>query len=150
MRGRSPNITTKAEGHRAEGQAHHGQAHREINGRDEARSGRTSCRARARQERGQHGNGEVVANASKETPKATLEDPDSGVELIKTLYTNDLDQGPTSRRRCAWTRPPTRSTPRAIYRMMRPGEPPTEDAVKTLFNGFSSARTATTCPTSAA
>jgi len=24
----------------------------------------------------------------------------------------------------------------AIYRMMRPGEPPTEDAVKTLFNGL--------------
>ena len=24
----------------------------------------------------------------------------------------------------------------AIYRMMRPGEPPTEDAVRTLFNGL--------------
>ena len=24
----------------------------------------------------------------------------------------------------------------AIYRMMRPGEPPTEDAVKVLFNGL--------------
>ena len=24
----------------------------------------------------------------------------------------------------------------AIYRMMRPGEPPTEDAVETLFNGL--------------
>ena len=43
----------------------------------------------------------------------------------------------TSRRRCASTtrRPDTRRKV-AIYRMMRPGEPPTEDAVEALFHGL--------------
>ena len=35
----------------------------------------------------------------------------------------------------------------AIYRMMRPGEPPTEDAVEeTPFHGLFFSRHATTCP----
>jgi hypothetical protein len=34
--------------------------------------------------------------------------------------------------------------------MMRPGEPPTEDAVTTLFNGLFFAKSATTCRPSAA
>src|SRR5205085_12062372 len=62
---------------------------------------------------------------------------ESGVESIKTLYTNDLDQGPY----ISQTLRIDESTDAlnaqvAIYRMMRPGEPPTEDAVKTLFNGL--------------
>jgi DNA-directed RNA polymerase subunit beta len=44
---------------------------------------------------------------------------------------------PTFPRPCASTRRPTRWASRvAIYRMMRPGEPPTEDAVENLFHGL--------------
>ncbi|HWH42757.1 MAG TPA: DNA-directed RNA polymerase subunit beta, partial [Usitatibacter sp.] len=82
--------------------------------------------------------GEVVANANDEITEAVLKKIlDSGVEAIQTLYTNDLDQGPY----ISQTLRIDESTDAlnaqvAIYRMMRPGEPPTEDAVKTLFNGL--------------
>ncbi|HET9577382.1 MAG TPA: DNA-directed RNA polymerase subunit beta, partial [Usitatibacter sp.] len=82
--------------------------------------------------------GEVVANANEEITEAVLKKIlDSGVEEVKTLYTNDLDQGPY----ISQTLRIDESTDAlnaqvAIYRMMRPGEPPTEDAVKTLFNGL--------------
>jgi DNA-directed RNA polymerase subunit beta len=82
--------------------------------------------------------GEVVANANEEITEALLKKIlDSGVEEVKTLYTNDLDQGPY----ISQTLRIDESTDAlnaqvAIYRMMRPGEPPTEDAVKTLFNGL--------------
>jgi DNA-directed RNA polymerase subunit beta len=56
---------------------------------------------------------------------------------VKTLYTNDLDHGPyiSQTLRMDETTDPLNAQV-AIYRMMRPGEPPTEDAVKTLFNGL--------------
>jgi DNA-directed RNA polymerase subunit beta len=82
--------------------------------------------------------GEVVANANEEITEAVLKKIlDSGVEEVKTLYTNDLDHGPY----ISQTLRIDESTDAlnaqvAIYRMMRPGEPPTEDAVKTLFNGL--------------
>ena len=39
--------------------------------------------------------GEVIANANDEITEAVLKKIlDAGVEKIKTLYTNDLDQGP--------------------------------------------------------
>jgi DNA-directed RNA polymerase subunit beta len=82
--------------------------------------------------------GEVAANANEEITEAVLKKIlESGVEVIKTLYTNDLDQGPY----ISQTLRIDESTDAlnaqvAIYRMMRPGEPPTEDAVKTLFNGL--------------
>ena len=84
------------------------------------------------------GTGEVVSNANEEITEAVLKKIlDAGVELIKTLYTNDLDQGPY----ISQTLRVDESTDAlnaqvAIYRMMRPGEPPTEDAVKTLFAGL--------------
>ena len=82
--------------------------------------------------------GEVVANANDEITEDLLKKlTDAGVEKIHTIYTNDLDQGSyisqtlrvdeTADQMAAMV---------AIYRMMRPGEPPTEDAVKTLFNGL--------------
>src|SRR5258705_8964746 len=82
--------------------------------------------------------GEVVANANEEITEALLKKIlDAGVEELKTLYTNDLDQGPY----ISQTLRVDESTAAlnaqvAIYRMMRPGEPPTEDAVKTLFSGL--------------
>ncbi|HEX7607621.1 MAG TPA: DNA-directed RNA polymerase subunit beta, partial [Usitatibacter sp.] len=82
--------------------------------------------------------GEVVANANEEITEVVLKKIlDAGVEEVKTLYTNDLDHGPY----ISQTLRIDESTDAlnaqvAIYRMMRPGEPPTEDAVKTLFNGL--------------
>ncbi len=82
--------------------------------------------------------GEVVASANEEITEALLKKIlESGVEGLKTLYTNDLDQGPYM----SQTLRVDESTDAlnaqvAIYRMMRPGEPPTEDAVKTLFAGL--------------
>ncbi|MEO5616810.1 MAG: DNA-directed RNA polymerase subunit beta, partial [Candidatus Eisenbacteria bacterium] len=82
--------------------------------------------------------GEVVANANEEITEVTLKKIlDAGIEEVKALYTNDLDQGPY----ISQTLRVDESTDAlnaqvAIYRMMRPGEPPTEDAVKNLFNGL--------------
>src|SRR6185369_16319252 len=56
---------------------------------------------------------------------------------IQTLFTNDLDQGPYISQTLRTDETTDRTQARvAIYRMMRPGEPPTEDAVETLFNGL--------------
>ncbi|MGD8418125.1 MAG: DNA-directed RNA polymerase subunit beta, partial [Pseudomonadales bacterium] len=62
---------------------------------------------------------------------------DRGVKEIETIYTNDLDQGPyisdtlridsTTNRLEALVE---------IYRMMRPGEPPTKEAAENLFTNL--------------
>src|SRR5476649_133022 len=82
--------------------------------------------------------GEVVANANEEITEAVLKKLlDAGVEDLKTLYTNDLDQGPyISQTLRVDETTDALNAQVAIYRMMRPGEPPTEDAVKTLFAGL--------------
>jgi DNA-directed RNA polymerase subunit beta len=82
--------------------------------------------------------GEIVANANEEITEAVLKKIlDSGVESVKTLYTNDLDQGPYISQTLRIDETVDQVNAQvAIYRMMRPGEPPTEEAVKTLFNGL--------------
>ncbi len=80
--------------------------------------------------------GEVIANANDEVTEGTLEKlREAKVKDIQTLYTNDLDQGPyiSSTLRIDETTDKTAARI-AIYRMMRPGEPPTEEAVEALFN----------------
>jgi DNA-directed RNA polymerase subunit beta len=82
--------------------------------------------------------GEIVANANDEVTDDLLKKIiDAGVDTIETIYTNDLDQGPyiSSTLRTDETTDQMAAQV-AIYRMMRPGEPPTEDAVRTLFNGL--------------
>src|SRR5438270_179360 len=55
----------------------------------------------------------------------------------QTLFTNDLDQGAYVSQTLRTDETADLNAARvAIYRMMRPGEPPTEDAVETLFNGL--------------
>lgn len=79
--------------------------------------------------------GEVVANANEEITETLLRKLiDAGIETIYTLYTNDLDHGAyiSSTLRVDET-VDAMNAKVAIYRMMRPGEPPTEDAVNTLF-----------------
>jgi DNA-directed RNA polymerase subunit beta len=82
--------------------------------------------------------GEVLASANDEMTEDLLAKlVEAGVAQIQTLYINDLDRG-------AYISTTLRSDETAdqwasrvaIYRMMRPGEPPTEDAVETLFHGL--------------
>ncbi|CAK0776656.1 RNA polymerase subunit beta [Gammaproteobacteria bacterium] len=61
----------------------------------------------------------------------------AGTTEIRTLYTNDLDRGPylSDTLRLDPTHTPLEAQVE-IYRMMRPGEPPTKDAAQTLFNNL--------------
>lgn len=82
--------------------------------------------------------GEVIAEANAEiTPELLEKLITAKVEKLTTLYTNDLDHGPyisdTLRA------DPTKSQLEAlveIYRMMRPGEPPTKEAAEALFQNL--------------
>jgi len=82
--------------------------------------------------------GEIIAKANDEITETLLHTlQEAGVKKISTLYTNDLDHGAfisqtlrTDETTDQWT------AHVAIYRMMRPGEPPTEEAVENLFNGL--------------
>ncbi|CAM8665254.1 RpoB DNA-directed RNA polymerase, beta subunit/140 kD subunit [Oxalobacteraceae bacterium] len=82
--------------------------------------------------------GEVIANANDELTEELIGHlRDSKVTNIQTLYTNDLDQGTyISQTLRADDTADQMSARIAIYRMMRPGEPPTEDSVEALFNGL--------------
>ena len=82
--------------------------------------------------------GEIVANANDEITEELLEKlADASVGIVQTIYTNDLDQGPFISQTLRIDETVDQMAAMvAIYRMMRPGEPPTEDAVKTLFNGL--------------
>jgi DNA-directed RNA polymerase subunit beta len=82
--------------------------------------------------------GEVLANANDEITEDLLAKLAAGeIEQIQTLYVNDLDRGAyiSSTLRIDETADQWASRV-AIYRMMRPGEPPTEDAVENLFHGL--------------
>ncbi len=82
--------------------------------------------------------GEVIANANDElTTEALVKLREAGITEIRTLYTNDLDRGPYMSDTLRID--PSRSELEAqveIYRMMRPGEPPTKDAAQNLFNNL--------------
>ncbi len=84
------------------------------------------------------GTGEVIANANDElTDQLLAKLKQAGVPEIQTIYTNDLDEGPYISQTLRIDETADQLAAQvAIYRMMRPGEPPTEDAVKTLFNGL--------------
>jgi len=82
--------------------------------------------------------GEVISNANDEITETLIAKlHEAGVTKIHTLYTNDLDQGAFISQTLRADETTDQWTARvAIYRMMRPGEPPTEDAVENLFNGL--------------
>jgi DNA-directed RNA polymerase subunit beta len=82
--------------------------------------------------------GEIIANANDEMTETLLVKlQEAGITKIHTLYTNDLDQGAFISQTLRADETTDQWTARvAIYRMMRPGEPPTEDAVENLFNGL--------------
>ncbi|HKI64464.1 MAG TPA: DNA-directed RNA polymerase subunit beta, partial [Burkholderiales bacterium] len=82
--------------------------------------------------------GEIVANANDEITETLLAKlRETKVSRIQTLFTNDLDQGAyVSQTLRADETTDLNAARIAIYRMMRPGEPPTEEAVEALFNGL--------------
>ena len=82
--------------------------------------------------------GEIVAAANDEITAEVLEKlRAAGVSRFETIFTNDLDRGPyvsTTLRA-----DPTTTALDAlveIYRMMRPGEPPTKEAAQNLFHNL--------------
>ncbi len=82
--------------------------------------------------------GEVVANANDEITEELLEKLiEAKIGSIDTLYSNDLDHGDFISQTLRIDEVPDQYAARtAIYRMMRPGEPPTEDSVEALFQGL--------------
>ena len=79
--------------------------------------------------------GEVLATANEEVTETLLANlREAGVKELETIYTNDLDQGSFISQTLRIDETADQMAARiAIYRMMRPGEPPTEDAVEALF-----------------
>ncbi|MFL5570500.1 MAG: DNA-directed RNA polymerase subunit beta, partial [Gemmatimonadaceae bacterium] len=80
--------------------------------------------------------GEIIAKANDELTESLLKKlRGAGVKELAVLFTNELDQGAYISQTLATDETADQLAARvAIYRMMRPGEPPTEDAVEALFN----------------
>ncbi|NOZ53095.1 MAG: DNA-directed RNA polymerase subunit beta [Gammaproteobacteria bacterium] len=82
--------------------------------------------------------GEVLVNANEEvTEELIARLTEAGIKEILTLYTNDLNNGPfiSDTLRLDDTRE-VLDAQVEIYRMMRPGEPPTKEAALTLFENL--------------
>ena len=79
--------------------------------------------------------GELLAYANDEITEELLASlRDAGIKQLETIYTNDLDSGAYISQTLRTDETADQTAARiAIYRMMRPGEPPTEDAVEALF-----------------
>ena len=79
--------------------------------------------------------GEILARANEEITEALLKKlRGAGVQEMACIYTNELDQGAYISQTLRTDETADEFAARvAIYRMMRPGEPPTEDAVQALF-----------------
>jgi|TARA_A100001391_G_scaffold86290_1_gene56659 DNA-directed RNA polymerase subunit beta len=79
--------------------------------------------------------GEVIASANDEITESMMaEIRAAGIKEVETLYVNDLDRGAYISQTLRSDDTADQTAARvAIYRMMRPGEPPTEDAVEALF-----------------
>jgi DNA-directed RNA polymerase subunit beta len=82
--------------------------------------------------------GEILSNANDEITETVLAKlKEAEASSIHTIYTNDLDQGAYISQTLRIDETADQFAARvAIYRMMRPGEPPTEEAVESLFNGL--------------
>jgi DNA-directed RNA polymerase subunit beta len=82
--------------------------------------------------------GEIIANANDEVTADLLEKMrNAGIKNFKTLYINEIECGPY----ISDTLRADNSTNRLealveIYRIMRPGEPPTKDAAESLFESL--------------
>jgi DNA-directed RNA polymerase subunit beta len=82
--------------------------------------------------------GELVARANDEvTDELLTKLAAARVDKFNTIYTNDLDHGAFISQTLRTDDSADEYAAKvAIYRMMRPGEPPTEDAVNALFGNL--------------
>jgi DNA-directed RNA polymerase subunit beta len=82
--------------------------------------------------------GEIFANANDEITEEMLAMMrDKGIKQIRTIFTNEVDRGPYISNSLALD--PTTNDLEAkveIYRMMRPGEPPTRESAENLFQNL--------------
>jgi DNA-directed RNA polymerase subunit beta len=82
--------------------------------------------------------GELVANVNDEITPAIIDRCiESGIAELNTLFVNDLDKGPYISN--AMRLDTTTNSLEAlveIYRMMRPGEPPTKESAENLFQNL--------------
>jgi DNA-directed RNA polymerase subunit beta len=82
--------------------------------------------------------GEILVKANEEITPETLKTlRDAKIEKIETLFVNDIDRGPYISNTLRLD--PAKNKLEAlieIYRIMRPGEPPTKEAAETLFNNL--------------
>ena len=82
--------------------------------------------------------GEVLAHANEVvTPETLAKLREQSVRRFDVLYVNDVDEGPYLSE--TLRQDVTRTNLEAqveIYRMMRPGEPPTKDAAQTMFRNL--------------
>ncbi|MCK4707057.1 MAG: DNA-directed RNA polymerase subunit beta, partial [Gammaproteobacteria bacterium] len=82
--------------------------------------------------------GELVANANDEVTPELLElMREKNIKEFKTIYTNEVDKGPYISNSLALD-PSTNALEAMVevYRMMRPGEPPTKDSSENLFHNL--------------
>ncbi|WP_198245300.1 DNA-directed RNA polymerase subunit beta [methane-oxidizing endosymbiont of Gigantopelta aegis] len=82
--------------------------------------------------------GELIANVNDEITEESLDKLiEAGVSEIETLYVNDLDRGPYISNAMALDATTNRLEALVeIYRMMRPGEPPTKESAENLFENL--------------
>ncbi len=82
--------------------------------------------------------GEIIAKANEVITAVSAEKMiEAGIDKVRTLFVNDLDRGPYVSDTLRVD--PTKNRLEAlveIYRMMRPGEPPTRDAAENLFQNL--------------
>ncbi len=82
--------------------------------------------------------GELLAHVNEElTPELVQKIVDAGVTEISTLFVNDLDRGPYISNAMRLDSTTNRLEALVeIYRMMRPGEPPTKESAENLFENL--------------
>ena len=82
--------------------------------------------------------GELLAAANTELTEELVDQlVEAGIEDIRTLYVNELDRGPFISNTLNIDPSTTRLEALVeIYRMMRPGEPPTKEAAENLFQNL--------------
>ena len=82
--------------------------------------------------------GEVIVSANDEITEEILETLNRfDTKVVETIFSNDLDKGPYISDTLRLDETTTALEAKVeIYRMMRPGEPPTEDSAKNLFKSL--------------
>lgn len=100
---------------------------------DEFLIGRTLARTQVDTE-----TGEIIAEANSEITEELLQAlREKDVERIETLFVNDLDHGPYLSETLRIDQTTNELEAQVeIYRMMRPGEPPTKEAAQNLFHNL--------------